>query len=88
MSLVVSTIIRIIIMLCRMSCNSLSCCLAGVVVGSSVVLTLTEDPRPVCVSLRKPGEGAALVSLTLVPTDSGKRLEKLSARDPKVGAVS
>ncbi|XP_064395899.1 WD repeat-containing and planar cell polarity effector protein fritz homolog [Halichondria panicea] len=52
--------------------------------GSHIFLTLSENPRPGIVSLSHRRTSAAQVPLTLQKTDSGRRLDKLSAQDPKV----
>jgi hypothetical protein len=52
-------------------------------VGSGMVLTLCGERRPACVSLSQ-RRYSFHVPLTLTPSDSGRRLEKLSAQDPKV----
>lgn len=56
----------------------------ALVLGNSIMLTLAKDPRPVCVSLSVKRTGVVPVPLTLTQTDSGRRLDKLSTRDPKV----
>ena len=57
---------------------------AALMVGSGMVLTLSGERRPACVSLSQ-RRSSFHVPLTLTPSDSGRRLEKLSAQDPKVG---
>ena len=55
----------------------------ALMVGSGMVLTLPKDNCPACVSLSQ-RRSSIHVPLTLTPSDSGRRLEKLSAQDPKV----
>ncbi len=56
---------------------------SALMVGSGMVLTLCGERRPACVSLSQ-RRYSFHVPLTLTPSDSGRRLEKLSAQDPKV----
>ncbi len=57
-------------------------------VDRTIVLTLAEDRRPVSVSLSGRRLSGAPIPLTLTQSDSGKKLEKLSAHDPKVRRTS
>ncbi len=55
-------------------------------VDRSIILTLVEDRRPVCVSLSGRKSTGVPIPLTLTQSDSGRKLEKLSTHDPKVEA--
>ena len=61
--------------------------LSALMVGSGMVLTLSGERRPACVSISQ-RRSSFHVPLTLTPSDSGRRLEKLSAQDPKVHEIA
>ena len=64
-------------------CTNISIIPTALMVGSGMVLTLPSESHPVCVSLSQ-RRSSINVPLTLTPSDSGRRLEKLSSQDPKV----
>lgn len=55
----------------------------AMMVGSGMVLTLPSERCLACVTLSQ-RRFSFHVPLTLTPSDSGRRLEKLSSQDPKV----